>query len=148
MNTKSSFPLPVHSLGRRLTRQRQLVWEILQQHQGHLEAETLYLQAKTRDAHISLATVYRALAYLKSLGLVQVHSLGENHGHFEATPAAPHDHFTCLKCGRVVELSLQTAHEELIKECQSQGLQIVTVNLHLSGYCLQCQATVAEAGER
>ena len=65
--------------GRRLTSQRRLILGVLEESDVHLDAETLFVRAKTRDPDISLATVYRTLAVLKEMGLVEEHSLGEEH---------------------------------------------------------------------
>lgn len=129
----------IRSSGHRLTRQRMLVLEILQESQEHLDADMIYDRAKARDPNISLATIYRSLGMLKEMRLVQEHRLGENHGHFETTQSAPHYHFTCLKCGRVVEFESPQVMKAARKLCGSKGLQVTEVHLHLSGYCLECQ---------
>jgi len=125
--------------GRKLTRQRKLVLDILEESQEHLDAESIYAQAKARDANISLATVYRTLALLKETGLVQEHRLGEDHGHFETTQPTPHYHFTCLKCGRVVEFEAPQVMEVARKLCESKGLQVIDMHLLFSGYCWECR---------
>jgi len=122
----------------RLTRQRKLVLEIIKESQGHLDAETLYLQAKTRHAPISLATVYRSLAFLKDAGLVQEQRLGEDHGHFESAQTTPHYHFTCLSCGQVIEFEAPQVLELARWLSAKKNLQVTELNLHLSGYCAQC----------
>ena len=127
----------------RLTRQRKLVLEILDESLEHLDAETLYLRAKARDPNISLATVYRSLAWLKAAGLVEEHRLGEGHGHFETIQETPHYHFICLGCGRVVEFAAPQVMQAARKLGESQGLTITGVTLHLSGFCPGCQPEVS-----
>jgi len=122
----------------RLTRQRTLVLDILAQSRDHLDAETIYAQARARDEKISLATVYRALAWLKERGLVQEQSLGEGHGHFEITQGGPHDHFTCTVCGRVIELDGAQVHALTRQLCARQGLQAASVHLLVEGLCGDC----------
>jgi Fe2+ or Zn2+ uptake regulation protein len=129
----------IRSSGHRLTRQRRLVLEVLQDSQDHLDADMIYDRAKARDPNIGLATIYRSLALLKEAGLVQEHRLGENHGHFETTQSAPHHHFTCLKCGRVIEFEAPQVMAAARKLCKSEGLQVTEIRLHLSGYCSQCR---------
>jgi Fe2+ or Zn2+ uptake regulation protein len=134
MNTQEYLPTP----SVRLTRQRKLVWEVLKDAQEHLDADTIYRRAKDRNSHISLATVYRSLGFLKDAGLIHELSLGENHNHYETTPSAPHEHFTCLHCGTVIELETPRLHEIASQVCKQQGLRLVQVELHLSGYCKDC----------
>jgi Fe2+ or Zn2+ uptake regulation protein len=139
MAFKSNSIAAIRSHGRRLTRQRRLVLEILAESREHLDAETLYERAKARDPDIGLATIYRSLALLKETGLVQEDQLGEDHGHFETTPSSPHHHFTCLKCGRVVEFESPQVMEVVRRLYESEGLQVTDIRLHLSGYCPQCR---------
>lgn len=125
--------------GRRLTRQRHLILDVLEHSDGHLDADALHDQVKIRDPGISLATVYRTLAVLKEMGLVEEHRLGEEHGHYEPVRNGPHYHFTCLGCGKVIEFDtpLVTQVEQGLRE--REGVQVTGAHLHLSGYCAQCQ---------
>jgi Fe2+ or Zn2+ uptake regulation protein len=126
--------------GYRLTRQRRLVMEVLEQSREHLDAETVHGRAKARNPNISLATVYRTLSVLKDVGLVEEHRLGEEHAHFEAVQEDPHYHFTCLECGHVIEFEAPQV-TEVVNELRSQErVEITSVHLLLSGYCAQCRA--------
>jgi Fe2+ or Zn2+ uptake regulation protein len=129
----------LRSSGHRLTRQRKLVLEILQDSREHLDADMIYNRAKARDPNIGIATIYRSLALLKEAGLVQEHRLGENHGHFETTQSRPHYHFTCLKCGKVVEFESPQVMKAARQLCKNEGLQVTQVQLHLSGCCSECR---------
>lgn len=126
--------------GYRLTRQRRVVMEVLEQSHEHLDAEAVHHQAQARDPQISLATVYRTLALLKQVGLVEEHRLGEEHAHFEAAPETPHYHFTCLRCGRVIEFDAPQVTEAARELARQEGVQITDCHLFLSGYCAQCRS--------
>ena len=128
-----------HGMPTRMTRQRRLVFEILQSSAAHLDAESVFELAKIRDAKISLATVYRSLAWLKEAGLIQEHRLGENHAHFETTATTPHYHFSCLRCGKVVEFEAAEVREISRQLCAREGLQVTDIHLHLSGLCAECR---------
>jgi Fur family ferric uptake transcriptional regulator len=128
---------PVPSI--RLTRQRKLVLDILREGKGHLDADTLYRKAKARNPKISLATVYRSLALLREANLVQEHRLGENHSHYEPAGDSLHHHFTCLKCGRVLEFRSPLVLQAARAFGRREGLQIVDVQLDVTGYCAACR---------
>jgi Fe2+ or Zn2+ uptake regulation protein len=145
MSHSTQLQSAIHARGLRATRQRQLVLDVLQHNPGHLDAEAIHDEVKAIDSRISLATVYRTLALLKSLGLVAEHSLGEDHGHFEATPSAPHYHFTCIKCKRVIEFEAPAVKEIVHGLTEQQGLQVTETHLTLSGYCRECRP-LEEAG--
>jgi len=55
--------------GLRVTSQRSLIMDII--HRGHLDADEIYRQARRKDSHLSLSTVYRSLQAFKKLGLVE-----------------------------------------------------------------------------
>ncbi len=129
----------LHTRGRRLTRQRRLVLQVLEESGEHLDAERLHDRAKSRDPNISLATVYRTLVVLKEMGLVEEHRLGEGHAHFEATRSTPHYHFTCGKCGRVIEFDAPQVAEVLQRLSKQKGLQVTGAHLLVTGRCAQCR---------
>ncbi len=143
MTTTHSYET-VRTQGYRLTAQRRLVLEILNETQEHLDADAIYSLAKARDQHISLATVYRSLALLKNIGLVTEHNLGQDHGHFEPTKSTPHYHFTCQGCGRVIEFSSPQI-EKVIQEIQrTEGVLVTEGHFHISGLCPACQKKLRE----
>jgi Fe2+ or Zn2+ uptake regulation protein len=128
-----------HEAGRRLTAQRRLILEVLEESTGHLDAEALHDRVKTRDPNISLATVYRTLAVLKEMGRVERHSLGEDHSHYEAVRDGPHYHFACLGCGKVIEFDAPEVARVIRKLGEREGVQVTDARLNLSGYCTGCQ---------
>jgi Fe2+ or Zn2+ uptake regulation protein len=140
METENRLAEALRDHGRRLTRQRQLVLEVLTESEQHLDAEGVHDHAKARDPNISLATVYRTLSLLKEVGLVEEHRLGEDHAHFEAVPEEPHYHFTCVRCGCVIEFDAPQVSQVVRRLNEEEGLQINQVHLLLRGICDQCQS--------
>jgi Fur family peroxide stress response transcriptional regulator len=131
----------LRSAGRRLTSQRRLILQVLEESDGHLDADALYDQVKARDPDVSLATVYRTLAVLREIGMVEEHRLGEDHGHYEAVRQEPHYHFTCLRCGKVIEFDTPLVAQIAQELCEQEGVRITSAHLHVSGYCAQCRDT-------
>ena len=140
MQTENQLAAALRDSGRRLTRQRQLVLKVLTESEQHLDAEGVHDRAKARDPNISLATVYRTLSLLKEVGLVEEHRLGEDHAHFEAVPEEPHYHFTCTRCGRVIEFDAPQVMHVVRRLSEEEGLQINQIHLLLRGTCDQCQS--------
>ena len=130
----------VQQQGLRLTSQRRLVMEILQQSNEHLDAEMVYERARLKDPRISLATVYRTLALFKLLGLVEEHQFGESHGHFEAVKDTPHYHFACGECGQVIEFTDPEVEVLAQRLCLQAGHTLTQIKLDLVGICSACQA--------
>jgi Fe2+ or Zn2+ uptake regulation protein len=129
----------LRAAGRRLTSQRRLILEVLEESDEHLDAEALYAQVKVRDPDVSLATIYRTLAVLKEVGLVEEHRLGEDHGHYEAALDEPHYHFTCLGCGEVIEFDAPLVVWIKQELSEREGVRVTSTHLHMSGYCARCQ---------
>jgi Fe2+ or Zn2+ uptake regulation protein len=128
-----------HAAGRRLTSQRCLILEVLEESEGHLDAEALHDRVKLHDPDISLATIYRTLAVFKEMGLVEEHRLGEEHGHYESVRDDPHYHFTCLRCGQVIEFDTSLVAQIRQELSEREGVRVIGAHLHLSGYCARCQ---------
>ena len=139
MSREVQFLTAIRSNGLRITRQRQLILEVLDASQEHLDAEAIHDRVKTRDPRIGLATVYRTLALLKAMGLVKEHSLGEEHGHFEAVQEVPHYHFTCIGCRKVIEFEAPAVTEAVQSLIDREDVQVVDVHLSLTGYCSNCR---------
>ena len=92
--------------GIRLTRQRQLLLDLIEASGEHLDAEALYNLAHQRDPKLNRVTVYRTLKLLKEGGLVDeldlMHFVGDQH-YYETRRKQEHAHIICLRCGRVEE---------------------------------------------
>ncbi len=125
--------------GRRLTAQRRQVLEVLEQSERHLDAEAIHDRVKRQNPNISLATVYRTLTVFKEMGLVEEHSLGQEHSHYEAARPEPHYHFICLGCGQVIEFDTPSVAQAVEELAGRLGIQVTDAHLRLSGYCAQCQ---------
>lgn len=125
--------------GMRLTSQRRTILEVLDGSGSHLDAEEVYRRAKAHDPRISLATVYRTLGALRQMGLVQQRHLtpDDQRGYYEIADQQ-HYHFTCLRCGRVIEFDtplIAQIQQEFVEET---GVQVIQARLYLEGYCAVC----------
>ncbi len=125
--------------GRRLTSQRCLILDVLKGSDAHLDAEAIHDLARMRSPDLSLATVYRTLTLLKEMGLVEEHRLGEGHSHYEAVQGEPHYHFTCRRCGKVIEFDAPLVVEIKRELCEREGVEVTDAHLHLTGYCKDCR---------
>ncbi len=122
----------------RNTGQRRLLLDLLNQSEGHLDADELYRLAKEREPRISLSTVYRNLSLFKELGLIEERHFADEHHHYEVKGKREHYHLVCLNCGKVVEF--QSPMAERMKEDISKktGFEILDGDIRLEGYCERC----------
>ena len=128
--------------GVRLTRQRQILLELIDKSGQHLDAERLYQLAKLQDSKINRVTVYRTLKMLKAGGLVDeldlMHHAGDQH-YYETRMKQEHAHVICLRCGKVEEFYGEPL-QRLRKQIESHfGFQILMVRTEVGGYCAHCQ---------
>jgi Fe2+ or Zn2+ uptake regulation protein len=127
-----------------------LVLQILEEAEEHLDAEAIYARARERDPNVSLATVYRTLSKLKEMGLVEQRYFARDHKreYYEATGKREHYHFTCLGCGKVIEVHtprIAQARQELSEEL---GLVFTHACICFEGYCATCAAEREKRGLR
>ena len=132
--------------GTRMTSQRRLLVDIIQDSPSHLDAAKLLAIAKQRDPRIDRATVYRTIALLKDCGLIDelglMHLEGEKH-YYEAKTSRDHCHMACFGCGAIIEYT-SPAFEKLKSEMARQGdFQIRVVRLEVGGYCKRCRKAAA-----
>src|SRR5262245_46681597 len=129
--------------GVRLTRQRQILLELIDQSGEHLDAERLFQMAKEKDPKLNRVTVYRTLKLLKQGGLVDeldlMHYGGDQH-YYETRMKQEHAHVICLRCGKVEEFFGEPL-QKLRRQIESHfGFQILLARTEIGGYCSHCQA--------
>ncbi len=134
--------------GVRLTRQRKILLDLIDQSGKHLDAESLYSLAREKDPKLNRVTVYRTLKLLKQGGLVDeldlMHFNGEQH-FYETRMKQEHAHVVCLRCGKIEEFfgePLRRMREQVESDF---GFEILLARTEIGGYCADCQ--VARARE-
>ena len=126
-------------LSRRSTEQRQLLLEIIQQAEGHLDADEIYQQARQKRPSISLSTVYRSLQIFKELELIEEHQFDGMRRCYEATHRAKHHHLVCLGCSRIFEFNCPSAKRLKSRISRDEGFKVTDSEVRLVGYCPDCQ---------
>ena len=134
----------LRAAGRRVTPERELLVGIIDRN-PHLDAAEIYRIAREQRPRIGLATVYRTLALLEELGVVQACELGEGHSHYEVQQD-DHLHLVCSDCGRIIDVP---SPEALRDVAESQGFHVDRIRLELIGYCADCakKRSLGKVGE-
>src|SRR6202158_6142304 len=136
--------------GVRLTRQRRLLLDLIDNSGLHLDAERLYQMAKEKDPKLNRVTVYRTLKLLKEGGLVDeldlMHYGGDQH-YYETRTKQEHAHVICLRCGKVEEFFGEPL-QRLKRQIESHfGFHILLARTEVGGYCSHCQSLRAREVE-
>lgn len=125
--------------GVRVTPQRLIVLEALAAHSGHISADEILQWVSARYPAINLATIYRTLDLLISIGLVAQTDFGSGVSFFELVGDSPHHHLVCEHCHAVLEIDddvLLPIHENILRD---YGFRTNPRHLALFGYCRECQ---------
>ncbi len=146
--TSSPLKSTLKTTGRRLTGQRQLLLQLIEEHGGHLDAHELYRLASERNPRLSLSTVYRTMNLLRDLGLVNEVHLGEEHHHYELRPSSQHCHLVCVSCGKVVEIDCDLVEQLKTSVAEQHDFEITDAQVELIGLCGDCRRQASSgAGE-
>ncbi len=95
---------------RRHSRQRELIKEFLKTRKDHPTADIVYRNIRNQNPSISLGTVYRNLTLLAEAGEIIRLNVGDGVDHFDGD-ISPHYHFVCQKCGRVMDLKMESIED-------------------------------------
>lgn len=122
--------------GRRVTRQRALVWDVLVRGEGrHLSAR----EVATALPELHQATVYRALDLLVAEGLARRTEL-DRRALYEIAAEHLHHHVVCTACGDVRHVHDEAVRGALQRVAKESGYVLAEEELTFSGLCPACAA--------
>jgi Fur family ferric uptake transcriptional regulator len=124
--------------GMRVTPQRSIIFDAIEQLDGHITAEDIYQQVQQVNPYISLATVYRTLELLQDLNLITPTNLGGSQTYFALEGHGKHHHLVCHICGQIEEFSdtlLNSLRADLVKH---HGFTPKISHMSIFGTCTNC----------
>ncbi len=127
----------LQAAGFKLTRPRRLIVETLAAQRAALTAQELH--QLVRASEISLASVYRTLDLLVSLGLAETVARPGDEQRYLACSVDHHHHVICDGCGRVVDFDgcLLEPFVAAVEERTKFAIEGHTLEFH--GRCATCQ---------
>lgn len=130
-------------LGIRMTRQRRVILQVMDDAEQHLDVDQILERAQGIDPEIHLVTVYRTIDLLKKHGLIDeldlLHLRGDRH-YYETHGPRDHIHVACLKCGKVREFESRL-YEQLKSQIERDfGMKVTVSRTEVGGYCAECLA--------
>ena len=127
----------LRSLGKRLTRPRRLILETVRATDVHPSVAAVYRQVRRRLPRVSLATVYRNLRMLAAEGLLNERAdIGGVR--FDGN-TEPHDHFTCVACGRIYDVPPLGAPGVRARVSARTGFEVLSQRIEFYGHCRACR---------
>lgn len=131
---------------KKYSRQREALLTELRSRKDHPTAEDLYLSLRAVLPNYSLGTVYRNLADLSADGVIMKITSGYGPERYDGN-VKPHGHFTCTKCGRVIDLDgfyegyidTNTIMKDVAKSKSGKEIASISeIRIMLYGQCINC----------
>ena len=118
-----------------MTKQRELILQILNHSDRHLTADEVFFLAKLQMPSIAMATVYNNLNAMTEAGVINRVHMDGSADCFEKGGDA-HDHLRCVSCGKLANISLPWLSDRLR---QSVGNEIAGYDLTIRYLCPECR---------
>ena len=139
LNSKTeAFKKKCREAGLNVTPQRTAIYKLLIQSTEHPSADMIYKQVKKEMPDISFDTVNRTLSSLCKVGLAYVVEGPGRAKRFEGN-TENHQHFNCLKCGRVIDFHHEPFDKIEIPEEIEKKFKILRKSVYLEGLCDKCK---------
>lgn len=117
-----------------MTKQRQLILEIIQNSMEHLTADDIFIKAKEKMPSIAVGTVYRNLGLMVEAGEIKKLPQPSGPDRYDKS-IKPHEHLCCSKCGNFLDLP-DLELKPYIE--QKAGIEVESYELHIEGICSEC----------
>ncbi len=125
--------------GHKITPQRLAIAGILAESKGHPSVDDIHARVKKDFPTMSLATVYRNIVLIKSLGEVLELGFPDGSNRYDGNKPYPHPHVICVKCKKIVDPHLESL-DKMKKEVESEtGFEILSHCLDFFGICRDCR---------
>ncbi|GAA3560725.1 Fur family transcriptional regulator [Amycolatopsis ultiminotia] len=130
-----SKPVPVP--GRRATKQRAAVVELLTTVNDFRSAQELHDELRKRGDGIGLTTVYRTLQSLSEAGEIDVLRTGSGEAVYRLCSSHHHHHLVCRVCGRTVEVEGPAVERWAEKIAAEHGFTDIGHTVEITGTCAE-----------
>ena len=123
--------------GLRMTSQRKIIAQVLEDAADHPDVEELYKRASKIDLTISIATVYRTVKLFDEAGILDKLEFGDGRARYEDAEREHHDHLIDINSGRVIEFMDSDIEKLQEKIAQKLGYSLMGHKLELYGVPLK-----------
>ena len=123
--------------GLRMTSQRKIIAQGLEDAADHPDVEELYKRASKIDPAVSIATVYRTVKLFDEAGILDKLEFGDGRARYEDAEREHHDHLIDVNSGRVIEFVDSDIEKLQEKIANKLGYKLMGHKLELYGVPLK-----------
>ena len=124
----------------KMTPQRLAIVRVLAESEGHPSAETIHARLKDEFPTMSLATVYRNIQLIKSLGEVLELGFPDGGNRYDGKKPYPHPHLVCIGCKSIMDPDLESLEDMKAELSKETGFRVISHRLDFFGLCPACAA--------
>ena len=126
--------------GHKITPQRLAIVKILAKSQSHPSVENIHARITKDFPTMSLATIYRNILLIKSLGEILELGFPDGSNRYDGNKPYPHPHVICIKCKKIVDPDLESLDEMKKEVALETKFKILNHRLDFFGVCSNCMA--------
>lgn len=121
-----------------MTPQRELIFRSFFELGEHVTVDELYDSVRQKDRTIGYSTVWRNLKLICKVGLATEVNVGDGVTRYDRATSAPHGHFYCLGCKKLIEFSVEQLVGVLATKATDSGFTAEEFKIEVRGYCAGC----------
>jgi Fur family peroxide stress response transcriptional regulator len=125
--------------GHKMTPQRLAIVRLLAESKGHPSVESIYTDLHVDFPTMSLATVYRNVMLIKSLGEVLELGFPDASNRYDGNRPYPHPHVICTRCKHIRDAELEDLTDMTEDVAKVTGFKILNHRMDFFGICPRCQ---------
>lgn len=129
----------LNSGGYRLTGQRLLILETLQEFQGSFSALEIEKKVMEKDPSVGRATLFRALELFLEQGILEKIHRESGDDVYIVGSRGHHHHLICRVCGLIRDIESCPFEKDLKMIVQKEGFSDTLHRVEIEGVCRTCQ---------
>ncbi|HUF97705.1 MAG TPA: Fur family transcriptional regulator [Ilumatobacter sp.] len=130
----------LRSQDHRVTRPRQVVWDVLTDAHGHLSAQEIADEVSAREPGINVSSVYRTLTLFAELELVRESRRADGGSSWEPSHGDDVIHLVCSSCGVVRHHASPLVNELRHEVAHVPGFHVAGLDVAANGVCERCES--------
>ena len=127
--------------GKRITRQRRIIVEMVFSHHDHFDADELidHLKELIAQRKVSRPTVYRTLSELVEAGMLRKMVLGGRSVYEHEYGYPSHDHLYCQMCNKLIEFQSPELEQIRNAVARKHDFRVNSHRMFITGICAECR---------